>query len=89
MIASNDISENTEMTEPSEPYATRDQLVELQSQLAFQEDTLQGLQDALADQQQMILAMGRQLKWLRERQDAQAAQQEEAGNPAQEKPPHY
>ncbi len=73
----------------SEPCATQEQLVELQSQLAFQEDTVQALQDALAEQQQAILVMRRQLEWLRERQDAQAAQLEEGGNSGQEKPPHY
>ena len=69
----------------------RRDLMELQSQLAFQEDTVQSLNDAMAAQQQEILTLRRQLELLKQRQDEQAVRHEtdEAGGPQDEKPPHY
>ena len=66
-------------------------LAELQSQLAFQEDTVQALNDALASQQQEILVLRRQVELLKQRLDEQAADQEQtvAGPIEEEKPPHY
>ena len=66
-------------------------LAELQSQLAFQEDTVQALNDALASQQQEILVLRRQVELLKQRLDEQAAGQEQtvAGPIEEEKPPHY
>ena len=71
--------------------AVQRQLAELQSQLAFQEHTVQSLNDALAVQQQEILLLRQQLALLKQRQDEHAAQLDTglgAGLP-QEKPPHY
>jgi len=66
------------------------QLEELQSQMAFQDDTLQALQFALASQQQDLLILRRQLTLLKQRQDEQAQQAEEGlSAPASEAPPHY
>ncbi len=65
------------------------QLVDLQSQVAFQEDALQALNDALAEQQREILMLRRQVELLKQRQDEQAAQLDDAGSPVDEKPPHY
>ena len=67
------------------------QLVDLQTQLAFQEDTIGALNEALAAQQQEILTLRQQVALLKQRQDEQAAQLDEAGSagPADEKPPHY
>ncbi len=68
----------------------KSQLAEVQSQLAFQEDTLAGLNEALATQQQDILQLRRQLELLKQRQDEQAAQLATgSGVPPIEKPPHY
>lgn len=69
----------------------RQQLTEVQTQLAFQEDTLQTLNDALALQQQEILLLRRQLELLKLRQDEGAAQSErdQPGGPVDERPPHY
>ena len=69
----------------------RRDLMELQSQLAFQEDTVQSLNDAMSAQQQEILLLRRQLELLKQRQDEQAVRHEtdEAGSPQDEKPPHY
>lgn len=67
-------------------------LEDIQSQLAFQEDALQTLNDALASQQREILVLRRQLELLKERQDEQAAARGEnanSGDSATEKPPHY
>lgn len=67
------------------------QLMEVQSQLAFQEDTVQALNDAVAQQQQEILLLRRQLALLKQRQDEQAVRADEQGGglPVAEKPPHY
>ena len=69
----------------------RRDLMELQSQLAFQEDTVQSLNDAMSAQQQEILLLRRQLELLKQRQDEQAVRHEtdEASGPQDEKPPHY
>ncbi|MDO8862834.1 SlyX family protein [Haliea sp. E1-2-M8] len=65
-------------------------LEELQSQVAFQDDALHALQSALANQQQDLLTLQRQLTLLKQRQDEQAQQAEEgATTPSQEAPPHY
>ena len=65
------------------------QVEELQSQLAFQEDTVSALNTALAAQQKEILTLQRQLALLKQRLDEQASQIGDAGPDADEKPPHY
>jgi SlyX protein len=69
----------------------KEQVMEMQSQIAFQEDTVQTLNDALALQQQEILVLRRQLELLKLRQDEQAPghQNEAPGNPGDDLPPHY
>ncbi len=67
-------------------------MTDLQTQLAFQEDALQQLNDVVSRQQQEILVLGRQLALIKQRQDEQAARHDEqdvAEMPANEKPPHY
>ncbi len=65
-------------------------LEDLQSQVAFQEDTLQGLQAALSSQQQDLLVVQRQMQLLKERQDEQAAALDDARPRGSEAPPpHY
>lgn len=67
-----------------------DQLVEVQSQVAFQEDTITALNEALASQQREILVLRQQLTLLKQRQEEQAAHMDsQGGPPADEKPPHY
>jgi SlyX protein len=73
----------------STPDDTAQQLIDLQSQFAFQEDALQALQQALAAQQQEILLLRRQLTLLKQRQDAHADQLDELTDPGVQKPPHY
>jgi len=67
------------------------QLHEVQSQLAFQEDALESLNGAMAAQQKEILVLRRQLELLKQRQDEQGAGSGTAAGAdnANEKPPHY
>jgi SlyX protein len=69
----------------------KQQMMELQSQLAFQEDTVSSLDTALALQQQEILVLRQQVKLLRARQQEQESNNEAgmATAPLDEKPPHY
>lgn len=69
----------------------KQQMMHMQSQLAFQEDAVQSLDEALVQQQQEILLLHRQLKLLRERQQEQVAQNEAGpeSDLSNEKPPHY
>lgn len=71
------------------------QMMELQTQLAFQEDAVSSLDAALAQQQQEILLLRRQVELLRQRQQENEATHDassHAGAPhaaLDEKPPHY
>jgi SlyX protein len=77
----------------------KQQMMELQSQFAFQEDAVGSLDAALAQQQQEILLLRRQVELLRQRQlenEAHAqAGSDGSGYAAvsttalDEKPPHY
>lgn len=64
------------------------QLVDVQTQLAYQEDTVRQLNQALSAQQQEILVLRRQMQLLKQRQDEQG---HASGTTAalDEKPPHY
>jgi len=66
------------------------ELIDVQSQLAFQEDTLQALNEALTLQQQEILTLRRQVELLKLRQDEQGGSAEQGAAPALDQPPpHY
>ena len=67
------------------------QVADLQSQLAFHEDAVRSLDDALSRQQQEIMLLQRQLELMRQRQQELASQQTEGAEhaSADEKPPHY
>ena len=67
----------------------RQQLEEVQTQMAYQEDTVRLLNDALAQQQQEILLLRRQIQLVKQRQDEQGADPGAAAAPMDEKPPHY
>ena len=69
--------------------ALRQQLDEVQIQMAYQEDMVRMLNEALSQQQQEILLLRRQVQLLKQRQDEHSASPEDAVAPAQEKPPHY
>jgi SlyX protein len=67
------------------------QMEAMQSQLAFQEDALRSLDEALARQQQEILLLRRQLELLRQRDQEHATYHDTglASVPLDDKPPHY
>ena len=67
----------------------KQQVMELQAQLAFQEDTISGLDAALAQQQQEILLLRRQLELLHERMKEQDRGQPAGASEGNQKPPHY
>lgn len=67
----------------------KQQVVDLQAQLAFQEDAISGLDAALAQQQQEILLLRRQLELLNERLQEQVHGAEQGVADGSEKPPHY
>ena len=65
-------------------------MVELQSQMAFAEDTVEVLNAAIASQQLEITTLRRQVELLKQRQEEQAADSEQnAAGPVNERPPHY
>jgi len=64
-------------------------LMEVQTQLAYQEDTVRALNEALAEQQREILVLRRQLQLLKQRQDEQGEMGADSTPAPQEKPPHY
>ncbi|MFT6051362.1 MAG: SlyX protein [Halioglobus sp.] len=65
-------------------------LIEVQNQLAFQEDTMEALNTVLTQQQQEILVLRRQIELLKQRQDEQGTGLDgDQADPATEKPPHY
>jgi SlyX protein len=68
----------------------KEDVVDLQTQMAFQDDILRSLNEAIANHQQEILTLRRQLELLKERQEEQAPSTDEApSGPADERPPHY
>lgn len=74
-------------------YAKEQDIIELQMQLAFQEDLLESLNQALSSQQQEILLLKSQLEFLSKEMQSYK-QQSQQGNDYQrllenERPPHY
>ena len=67
----------------------RRHLDEVQTQLAYQEDTVQALNEAVALQQQEILLLQRQVQLLKQRQDETGVGPDAHSAAADEKPPHY
>lgn len=71
---------------------THEQLVDLQTRFAFQEDNLLALNDIVTRQQQQIDALERELQLHREKltELMQAVADRGPGSaPADERPPHY
>jgi SlyX protein len=65
-----------------------EELIELQMQLAFQEQTIAELNTALTDQQQQLNLLRLELKFLKEKFGA-LEEKVEVGAPQDERPPHY
>ena len=65
-----------------------DQLIELQTRMAFQDDTIQSLSDELASQQDEVARLTQMVKVLNQQMKLLSA--EPSSNPADEPPPpHY
>ena len=65
-------------------------LVEVQTQLAFQEDTMSVLNEAITGQQQEIFLLRRQLELLKQRLEERGSSADETPGPSvDERPPHY
>lgn len=68
----------------------QDQLIDLQTRVAFQEDTLEQLNNIIAQQDADITQLKQQIRILAERlEDAVRAQAQGTGEIADERPPHY
>jgi SlyX protein len=65
-----------------------DDLIELQTQLAFQEHTIAELNDVLTSQQQQIDLLRLEIKLLKENL-GMLEDRIEVGAPQNERPPHY
>lgn len=67
-----------------------ERLIDLETRLAFQEDALQALSDALAAQQQQIDQLMQTCRWLAERsRPAGEGEGAAAASQSVEPPPHY
>lgn len=65
-------------------------LVELQSQMAFQEDMISSLNEGLSEQQKEVLLLRRQVELLKQRLEEQALSSDsEPPSGGHERPPHY
>ncbi|MES2623732.1 MAG: SlyX family protein [Pseudomonadota bacterium] len=65
-----------------------EELIELQTQLAFQEHTIAELNTVLTNQQQQIDFLRLEIKYLKEKFGA-LEDKVEVGTPQDERPPHY
>ena len=65
-----------------------DELIEVQTQLAFQEQTIAELNEVLTSQQKQIDLMRREIQLLKEKL-GMLEDRIETGPPQDEKPPHY
>lgn len=84
--------DNPPLVHPELPDNTHEQLVDLQTRFAFQEDSLQTLNDIVTRQQMQIDTLERELILYREKltELIQAVADRSPAPPlADEKPPHY
>lgn len=66
-----------------------DRLIDVETRLAYQEDTLQQLNDVICKQQDQIDALTLRCQWLVDKLRNVSDQLDEGKNPTEEKPPHY
>lgn len=69
--------------------SAEEQISDLQSQLTFQEDELEKMNDALYQQQLRMDALQQQMKKLENQIEALAQEPASGSSLADEKPPHY
>lgn len=69
----------------------QDQLIELQTRVSYQDDTLAQLNDVITEQDSIIRILQKQMIALAKKHDEMNYSQEQQGtsNPADERPPHY
>lgn len=69
----------------------QDQLIELQTRVSYQDDTLAQLNDVITEQDSIIRILQKQMIALAKKHDEMNYSQEQqgGGNPADERPPHY
>ena len=66
-----------------------DRIIEIETKLAFQEDTLQALNEVVCRQQNQIEQLEAKLVLLIDRYKQLSAEQGAGNTPVDEKPPHY
>ena len=66
---------------------SEDRIARLEAQVAFQEDVIQKLDDALADQQKQLMEAERKIELMI--QQLQKLEANQPASPDDEKPPHY
>ncbi len=69
--------------------ASNDDLIELQTQLAFQEHTIAELNTVLINHQQQLDVLRLEIKLLKEKLSTLEDRVEHGSTPQHEKPPHY
>ncbi|WP_049721895.1 SlyX family protein [Gilvimarinus polysaccharolyticus] len=73
----------------SQPEVSQDELIELQSRLSFQEDTINELSNIVARQDRQLQALTKQLSSLARKFDEATFDRDQGGSTADERPPHY
>lgn len=70
--------------------ALQEQLIELQTRVSYQDDTLAQLDDVIAEQDRMIQMLQKQMIALVKKHDEMDYSMENSGGkPSDERPPHY
>lgn len=77
------------LVQNEEPAVSQGELVELQSRLSFQEDTINELSLIVARQDRQLQALAKQLGGLTNKFDDAMFEREQGGSAADERPPHY
>ncbi len=68
---------------------SKEQIIEIETKLAFQEQTIEQLNDVLVKQQKQIDALQRQLALLNQKVEQESQHWDKESSLADEKPPHY
>ena len=66
-----------------------DKIIEIETKMAFQEETIDQLNDVIINQQKAIDALKRQLIQLNTKVEEESQHWQSDNNPVDETPPHY
>lgn len=77
------------LTEQNEIESLKQEIVELQSQLAFQEDTMQALNSVVIRQQQQIENLHELFQQQKSQLETMSEERGAADQTIEERPPHY